>query len=159
MKPNVRKFALTAHITFSVGWLGAVAGFLVLAITGLTSQDSATVRGTYSRMMLIGWYVIVPFCLASLITGVIHGIATKWGLLRHYWVLYKFLITLVSTLTLFGFTKTLNRLGEMARDTTISLANLRDPSSVVHASVAVVALLVTTILSVYKPWGKRKSSE
>ena len=159
MTPNVRKFALTAHITFSVGWLGTVAGFLVLANTGLTSQDSATVRGTYFGMMLIGWYVIVPFCLASLITGVIQALATKWGLLRHYWVLYKFLITIVSTLILFGFTKTLSRLGEMAGDTTLSLANLRDLSPVVHARLAVVALLVTTILSVYKPWGKRKSSE
>ncbi len=34
MTPIVRKFALTAHITFSVGWLGAVAGFLALAIAG-----------------------------------------------------------------------------------------------------------------------------
>ena len=24
MRPGLRKFALTAHVTFSVGWLGAV---------------------------------------------------------------------------------------------------------------------------------------
>jgi|GEM_PF-1177148 len=28
MPPRLRKFALTSHITFSVGWLGAVAVFL-----------------------------------------------------------------------------------------------------------------------------------
>jgi hypothetical protein len=39
MTPGLRKLALTAHIVSSVGWLGAVAGFLALAIAGLTSQD------------------------------------------------------------------------------------------------------------------------
>ena len=44
MAPRLRKFALTAHVTSSVGWLGAVAGFLALAIPGLASQDAETVR-------------------------------------------------------------------------------------------------------------------
>jgi len=34
MTPRLRKFVLTAHVTLSVGWLGAVAGFLALAIAG-----------------------------------------------------------------------------------------------------------------------------
>lgn len=45
MTARVRKLALTAHITFSVGWLGAVAGFLALSIAGLVSQDDEMVRG------------------------------------------------------------------------------------------------------------------
>jgi hypothetical protein len=36
MTPRLRKFALTAHVTSSVGWLGAVAAFLALAVAGLT---------------------------------------------------------------------------------------------------------------------------
>ncbi len=44
MTPRLRKLGLTAHIIFSVGWLGAVAGFLVLSIGGLTSQDAEMVR-------------------------------------------------------------------------------------------------------------------
>ena len=39
LTPALRKFALTAHVTFSVGWLGAVGGFLALAIAGLFSGD------------------------------------------------------------------------------------------------------------------------
>jgi len=31
MTPRFNKFALTAHITFSVGWLGAVIAYLALA--------------------------------------------------------------------------------------------------------------------------------
>ncbi len=106
MTPIVRKFALTAHITFSVGWLGAVAGFLALAIAGQTSQNVQLVRGLYLAMEMTGWYVIVPFCLASLATGLIVSLGSAWGLFRHYWVSVKFLLTIVSTLILFGFTQT-----------------------------------------------------
>ncbi len=34
MKPALRKLTLTAHVTASVGWLGAVAAYLVPAIVG-----------------------------------------------------------------------------------------------------------------------------
>ncbi len=44
MTPRLSKAVLTSHITFSVGWLGAVVVFLILAITGLTSQDIQTSR-------------------------------------------------------------------------------------------------------------------
>ena len=57
MTPLFRKFVLTAHITFSVGWLGAAAGFLALAIAGLTSQGAQIVRATYLAMELISWFV------------------------------------------------------------------------------------------------------
>lgn len=69
MKPSLRKFVLTAHITFSVGWFGAVAGFLSLAVAGLTSMNAQMVRSAYLAMELIGWFVIVPCSLASLLTG------------------------------------------------------------------------------------------
>jgi len=75
MTHPIRKLALTAHITFSVGWLGAVAGFLALAVHGLTIQDAQLVRGFYLAMGVIGWYVIVPLCLASLATGLIQSLA------------------------------------------------------------------------------------
>lgn len=39
MTPALRKLNLTAHITSSVGWLGAVASFLALSIAGLTSTN------------------------------------------------------------------------------------------------------------------------
>ena len=69
MTPRIRKFALTAHVTSSVGWLGAVAGFLALAVAGLTSQDAQMVRAAYLAMELTGWFVIVPLSLASPLTG------------------------------------------------------------------------------------------
>ena len=38
MTPRLRKFALTAHVTFSVGWIGAVMAYLALVVAAMISQ-------------------------------------------------------------------------------------------------------------------------
>ncbi len=158
MTPAIRKFALTAHITFSVGWLGAVAGFLALAIAGPTSYDAQLMRGFYLAMGVTGWYVILPLCLASLVTGVVMSAGTKWGLFRHYWVTVKFFLTIISILILFGFMQTLGSIGVLATNTTMSIDELRNlsQSSVLHSGGGLLVLLVNTTLSVYKPWGRTR---
>jgi len=100
MSPRVRKVALTAHVTSSVGWLRSVATFLVLSIAGLTSHDVEIVRGAYLAMNLIGLFIIVPLSLAALLTGLVQSLGTHWGLFRHYWVLVKFLLTIGATMFL-----------------------------------------------------------
>jgi hypothetical protein len=164
MSPSLRKFAFTTHVTSTLGWLGAIVGFLALAIAALTSEDVQLVRGVYLAMQLTGWYVLVPLCVASLATGLIMSLGTSWGLFRHYWVLVKFVITILAAIILFMYTQTLDQLGALARDTTLSIDNLRNPSPVLHSGLAVLALLVNATLSVYKPkgmtkYGRRKQRE
>ena len=156
MSPGVRRLALTAHVTSTVGWLGAIAGFLALAVAALTSRDIQFVRGAYLAMQLTGWYVLVPLCVASLVTGVVMSLGTAWGLFRHYWVLVKFVITILAAIILFMYTQTLDQLGALARDTSLTIDALRNPSPILHSALAVLALLVNTTLSVYKPRGLTK---
>ncbi len=167
MTPRLRKFALTAHVTSSVGWLGAVAAFLALAVAGLTSQDAQMVRAAYLAMELTGWFVLVPLSLASLLTGLVQSLGTTWGLFRHYWVLAKLLITVLATIVLLIYMQTQFYLAGVAAETTLSggdLSGLRDPSPVLHAVLALLLLLVATVLAVYKPrgmtrYGQRKQRE
>lgn len=84
MSPGVRKLALTAHVTASVGWLGAVAGSLGLAVAGMTSEDVQTVRAAYLGLEFMGWFVLVPFAVASLLTGLVQSLGSAWGWFRHY---------------------------------------------------------------------------
>ena len=167
MTSRVRKFALTAHVTASVGWLGAVGGFLALSVVGLASQDAQTVRAAYIAMESSGWYVLVPASLASLLTGLVQALGTQWGLFRHYWVLAKLGINVFATIVLVMYMQTLDYLAGVAAATTVSsdgLRGLRSPSPVLHAGVALLLLLVATTLSVYKPrgmtrYGQRKHCE
>ena len=167
MSPRLRKFALTAHVTSSVGWLGAVAVFLALAVAGVTSRDAQLVRAAYLTMELTGWFVLVPLALASLLTGLVQSLGTTWGLFRHYWVLFKLLINVFATIVLLLYMQTLGSFGDVAAETTLSsddLDVLRSPSPVLHAAAALLLLLGATTLAVYKPrgmtpYGRRKRHE
>jgi hypothetical protein len=164
MAPRVRKFALTAHVTFSVGWLGAVAAFLAFSVVGLTSQDEQTVRGAYIVMEPAAWFVLIPLALASLLTGLIQSLGTSWGLFRHYWVLFKLLINVFATIILLTYMGTFRYMAGVAADPGADLALVRNPSPTVHALLALLVLLVATVLAVYKPrgmtaYGRRKQRE
>jgi hypothetical protein len=155
MAPRLRKFALTAHITSSVGLLGAVASFLVLAIAGLTSQDTRMVRAAYLAMELTTWFVIVPLAVASLLSGIIQSLGTSWGLFRHYWVLAKLSLTLFATVVLLLKLKLIGYVAGVAAERTLSSVDLRAARTelVIHASGGLLVLLIPMALSVYKPRG------
>ena len=79
MRANLRRSVLTTHVTSSVGWLGAVAAFLALALIGVMSVDLQLVRGVYLAMHPITWLVIVPMGFAAFLTGVVQSVGTTWG--------------------------------------------------------------------------------
>lgn len=155
LTPPLRKFMVTAHITFAVGWLGAVATFLALAIAGLSSQDMQEVRAAYLSMDLITRYVIVPLSFAPLITGPILSLFTPWGLFRHYWILAKLLITILSTIILQIHLPPISFLAATAANSAVLGPDLyrMQLQMVVASGAALFALLVATVLAVYKPRG------
>jgi len=151
-----RQVTLIAHITVSVGWLGAVLVSLALAVVALGSADPETVQAVYVALELTGWYVLVPMSVASLVTGLVQGLGSAWGVLRHYWVVLKLLMNLFATGVLLLYMQQLDHLADAA--TTPGLAPsgvlaVADPSPVVHSAAALVLLLVAATLSVVKPRG------
>ncbi|MCX5417604.1 hypothetical protein [Streptomyces sp. NBC_00059] len=158
LSPRARKLALTAHVTASVGWLGAVAVFLALAITGLTSQDAQTARSAYVAMDVTGWTVIVPLSIASLVTGVVSSLGTSWGLLRYYWVTVKLTLTLLATGALILHMPPISHIAHAATDTGWSAGEFDALRTqlVVQSGAALLVLLVATALSVYKPQGRTR---
>ncbi len=157
MTPLWRKTFLTAHIILSVGWMGAVAVFLALSLAERFSQDAVTVRSSFLAMDLMGRMVIVPLSLLALATGLIQALGTEWGLFKHYWVLVKFILTLLATLALL-----LHQYTAVAAAAQKALAAppgmLPDVGGlgtqlVVDAGLALAVLIGITVLSVFKPWG------
>lgn len=152
---DLRKLILTAHISCSVGWLGAVAVFVALGVAGLTSRNNEVMRGAYLTMDLITWHVIVPLALASVVTGIAASLATPWGLIRHYWVVVKLLLTLFSSFVLAIHIRPIEILAAAAATTDILGADLDSLRNlmVTASGIAAAALLFLTALSVYKPRG------
>lgn len=155
MTPPLRKLALTAHVTCSVGWLGAVVCSLVLALAGVLSPDAQLVRASYLALEVVAWFVLVPLSVASLVTGVVQSLGTRWGLFRHYWVLMKLVMNLVAVMVLLLDTQTLGYLAALAVSVTqpAGLSELQSLSPVLHSALAVVLLLFASALALYKPKG------
>jgi hypothetical protein len=154
MPPGLRKFALAVHLTLSVGWIGAVAAYTALDVATVTSQDTQTLRAAYLGMEVIARSVIVPLAFASLLTGLVMALGTKWGLFRHYWVLISLLLTIVATVVLLVETQTISYFAAMAADPTTASGDLRAlGSTLVHSVGGTVVLLVILVLNLYKPQG------
>ncbi len=170
MTPALRKLTITAHVAFSVGWLGAVAAFLVLSIAGLASHDAEVVRGVYLSMDLISRFIIIPMCFAALATGLLQALGTPWGLFRYYWIVMKFGLAVFATIALLihqfaVMAEAAKRVSGAAAETLFSADLGPLKTELVRApSLSILFLLVATTLGVYKPWGltrygRRKQQE
>ena len=155
MTPSIRKLVLTAHVTSSVGWLGAVLGFLALALAGLNTRDATVARAAYLSMNVLTWDVIVPLCLLSLATGLVESLGTPWGFVRHYWVLLKLVVTVISTVLLLLHTRPIGLMAHVAMQAAPSASDFTTLRGqlVFEAAAAAVVLLGATVLAVYKPRG------
>lgn len=152
MNPWLRKFVLTTHLVTSLGWLGTAAAYGGLVVAALRSSDPEEVRAAYLALAPLTWFAVVPFALASLLTGLVESLCTRWGLVRHYWVIYKLALTLFATTILLVNTRTVAALSQAAANAHGGeVFGLK--GQLVHASLGMVVLLLTTVLGVYKPKG------
>jgi hypothetical protein len=142
---------LATHIVFSVGWLGAIIPYLALALAGLVSHDEQMARAAYLSMEVIGWFVIVPFSVGALASGLVQSLATQWGLFRHWWILLKLLLTIVAVVILVRHMEDVSRVSRLAKEATMSGVDFRP--ELIHAAGGLLVVLAATLLSVFKPWG------
>lgn len=163
MSQRVRDLALTAHVLASVGWFGAVAVFLVVAIAGALTRDPLTARSAYIAMQMFAWWLVVPLCVAALATGIVQSLGTKWGLFRHYWVLIKLALTVIATALLLLHTRPIDEMADLARAIALAPDDHRGMrlQLAFDAAAALVVLIVATVLAIYKPrgltrYGRRK---
>ncbi|MEU2613973.1 hypothetical protein ABZ570_20670 [Micromonospora sp. NPDC007271] len=148
LSPTGRKALLTLHLVTSLGWLGADLGLLALGVAGLRGADPEVV---YPAAGLLVTYLFAPLSVLVWLIGLASALLTPWGLLRWRWVLVKFVITTAMLgLVLLLLTPTVRRLGELGPD----LAARDRLDLVVPPAVSSTLLIVTTVLSTYKPWGR-----
>jgi hypothetical protein len=153
MPPRLRKAVLTAHVATSVGWLGAVVAYLALDVVAVAGEEMTTVRGAYIAMDLIVRYAIIPLALSAVLIGTINALGTPWGLVRHYWVLAKLVLTVLATFILLQEASVVGRLAALA----VAEADPRElPSTLVHSAGGLLVLLTTAVLSVFKPRGSTR---
>ena len=114
-------------------------------------------------MIYIDNYIIIPAAIGSCLTGLLYSHLTKWGYLKYYWVIAKWIFTI--TFIVIGFFWLIPWLNNMLEvSTTLRNSLVIDSSSYdvamsVHLAMTVlqsVLLFFVVIISVFKPWGRTK---
>lgn len=150
LSPPARKALLTLHLVTSLGWLGADLVLLTLGIAGLRGADPEVV---YPTAGLLVTYLFAPLSVLVWLIGVASALLTPWGLLRWRWVLVKFaLTTAMLGLVLLLLTPTVRGLGELAP----ALTTRDRLDLVIPPTVSSTLLVIATVLSTYKPWGRMR---
>jgi hypothetical protein len=152
MSPAIRKFTLTIHLSSSVGWIGAVIAYLALVLTAMARRDPQTVQAVWFALESIGWYVIVPLAVLSLLTGLVMSLGTPWGLFRHYWVVISLVLTLVATIILVLHMPTVSTFAKLATETPNAAVDGLQ-GELLHGGIGLLVLVVVQVLNIYKPRG------
>ncbi|HEX2057518.1 MAG TPA: DUF2269 domain-containing protein [Actinomycetota bacterium] len=155
MRPSLRKAVLSAHLAFSVGWIGAVVVYLCLGVAATATSNAEVIRAAWLSMDIAGWYVIVPLAAGSVVTGIVVALGSKWGLFRHYWVVISLATTSLCAVVLVLHMPTVTASADVAR--TASAVALEElGGDLFHPSLGLVLLLFVHVLNVYKPRGLTK---
>ena len=148
LPPAVRRAVLTAHIIASVGLLGDCAALLAINVRAATTGDPELAASSYELLDMFSLVFGIPLSMAALVTGLVLGFGTKWGVLRHRWVTIKLLVIL--SVILVGALV----IGP-ANAAMLDGRGGAEPILIAASAYDVLALSLATGLSVYKPRRRR----
>lgn len=154
---------LIAHIMFIVIYFsGLFSTLLLTTISTTVITDKAQIHAAHLFSKYCDWFMIIPGAFGSLITGVWLAVRTKWKLTQYYWIVIKTLghigaIIFGATLMRIWFDKT-------AALSALHQTNILQNSAylynrqllIVGTIISIFILTLLVIISIFKPWGKRK---
>jgi hypothetical protein len=149
MNRRLRGTRLVLHIATSVGLLGAVAAFPLLATLAVAGPDPSA----YPALDVLARRLILPLSLASAGIGLALGVLTPCGLVTHRWVLAKLALSLLVIPVLVAQPDGIRTAATATPEALGHLVGLRW-SFVVHAAGGAAVLIAALVLSVFKPLGR-----
>jgi hypothetical protein len=156
--PRPRKILFAAHVAVSVAWLGVVGCQFTLATAIAVSGDAKVQYAGFTMMALLDNVFLGVTSTFAVITGLVHAVGTRWGLMQRRWVAAKFYATLAVQMVGFAVIHQSIQKGnliETAGDTPVRTAET-DALGVLLSCVtgaAMLTLISMVIISVFKPWG------
>lgn len=156
-----KNWLLAAHVAFAALWTGTVLSMFLLALQNQNSANADVLYALNSAINLLDDYVVIPSAIGSLLTGTFLCWLTIWGFFKHYWVIVKWVATVIlivlGTFWLFPWANAATAISQAQR-----LQALENPLYTFDAKgvligtvMQVACLLVIIAVSLLKPWGRR----
>lgn len=96
---RARRVLVIVHVAASVALLGQLWVNTVLAVVAMRSTDPVMADAAYRFLTVLVPASAIPLSVISMLTGIVLGLGTKWGVLRHRWVSLK-VVLLIATVAL-----------------------------------------------------------
>jgi hypothetical protein len=153
---NQRRVVLVAHIASAGAWLGVDVAIAVLIVSAMTTADPAIRAFSLLALQRVSVWPLLCCGLICLLSGLLLGLGSKWGVLRYWWVAVKLALNLVLTaLVPVALAPEVGEQANLARDWAAGEAVTYDLSNLAYPpTVSPTLLLVAITLSVVKPWGR-----
>jgi hypothetical protein len=155
LAPAHRKIWLVLHLVSAGGWIGVDVIVAVLVGVGRLGRSPAERGLAYQAL---GTFVVWPMLtsgLVCLLTGVVLGWYSKWGLLRYWWVAVKLGINVVlCTVIVTVLQPWMPEIRAYGADLSGTPSTLDVNSLLFPPVVSLTALSLATVLGVFKPWGR-----
>jgi hypothetical protein len=153
---RTRKGILVVHIASAGAWIGIDVVMGVFVFTALLAGDENVKALCFRALELFAIWPLLITGLVCLTSGVLLGLGTKWGLIRYWWVAIKLVMNVVLVvLVAFLLRPGVIELAEQGRLFAAGeTASLAVGDMIFPPIVSTSALLLATVLAVFKPWGR-----
>jgi hypothetical protein len=157
---RARRAVLTVHILGAGAWIGIDVVLGVMVFTAMLTTSTDTEALCYRVLELFAVWPLIIAGVVSLISGVVLGLGTNYGLIRYWWVAVKLVLNVVLVgLVVFALRPGLAEAAAYGEQLAAGGAGRADVGSLAFPPiVSGVALVTATLLSVFKPWGRVRRS-
>ncbi|MFD9699814.1 hypothetical protein [Lentzea sp. NPDC059081] len=157
---RARKAVLLVHVLSAAAWLGIDLALGILVVVALSTSDVNTAGVAIQAVDIFAIWPMFGASVICMISGVVLGVGSKYGLVRYWWVAVKLVVNVgMSLLIVFALRPGMAEAARIGERMTAG-----DPAAVLPGNlmgpvvVAPTLLLVAYVLSVFKPWGRIRRS-
>ncbi|MDQ0061668.1 hypothetical protein [Paenibacillus harenae] len=156
-----KQLLVAIHVISVASWIGGTLGMLLLGIYLQSADSGDQLAYTLASMEVIDENLLKYPALLTLLTGILLSVWTQWGLVKHYWVVIKLVLTvttiLLGILYLDNWTMSL---ADMIQDMGFASQSQKFRSTwssiISMSSFNLFCLLFMVFVTYYKPFGKIK---
>lgn len=160
LTPVGMKTVKTLHLIAVVMWLGGCLAMGLIAL--IPTDDPVSKLALLNVSELIDYAILIPGAVATVLTGAIYGIWSKWGFFRHTWLTVKWIVSiaiiLIGTFFFHPFSlEMIDILQSPAPDATATNILAVDAAILRWCGLQAIALMLLIPVSVFKPWKRTPS--
>jgi hypothetical protein len=158
MSRGLRRTTLVVHLISAGAWIGIDVIVGVLVLFGRFGGDTATRGLAYQALGLFVVWPMLTAGLVCLVSGLVLGMGTRWGLVRYWWVAAKLVLNLVlCSLIVVVLQPGMGEVRAYGRDLSAGVPTHGSVSTLFFPpAVSLTVLSLATVLAVWKPWGRTR---